>query len=206
MTWIFIPSRRGVAGGGGSGSSTTWNPSETEGTLSGGDLVLTNTGSGKKSTRATNGATGSKRYCEINVGTGTDYGNTYFGVSRNDISFTLSSGALLMRGQGSVFTGGSTGATFIAGSITYTSGDVLLIAVDTTSGTAANRKVWFGKNGTWANGDPAAGTGGCWHSLTDAQSWKPFIWRDGTTATSTFTLNCGAVSFTYTPPSGFSAF
>jgi hypothetical protein len=111
-----------------------------------------------------------------------------------------------MRGNGGDFTGGSTGAptAIPTGNVAFTAGDVLMIAVDTTSGTSADRKVWMGKNGTWSNGDPAAGTGGNWSGLLDTYEWCPFVFAGA--ATSVFTLNCGAVAFTYSPPSGFVAF
>jgi hypothetical protein len=191
----------GAGGGGGpSGSTTTWDPTAAAGTLSNGNLTIAFTGI---AVRASAGAVGARKYCEINIITRDN--DQYFGVHRADVVYTSSAGALLQRAQGEAFTGGSTAATYISGTLSYTDGDVLMIAVDTTSGTAANRKMWVGKNGVWQNGDPAAGTGGNWHSLSNTADWRPYIFNGSGLARSA-TLNCGAVAFTYTPPVGFSAF
>lgn len=207
--FLLNPYRFG--GGGGGGSSTTWNPSEIvaaggSGALSGGNLIVTLDGSSPSLVRATAGATAARRYCEIVVGSGSGaVADTYFGLSRADGSYSSSAFSILNKGDGTSFTGGSSGCTYVSGAATYTTGDVLMLAVDTTSGTAANRKAWQGKNGTWFNGDPAAGTGGSWHSLSDAVSWRPYVFK-GNAGNWAFTLNCGASAFSYSPPSGFSAF
>jgi hypothetical protein len=200
--------RRRVGGAAGSGSGTTWNPSEKSAgfTLSGGNLIATK-GGATDQCRATAGALGSKRYCEINIGaTGVSGSNdNYIGVSRDDGAYTSSAFSLLMRGNNSQFTGGSSGGTFISGTAGFVATDIMMVAVDTTSGTSGNRKCWIGKNGSWLNGDPAAGTGGTWSGLSNSVTWKPYLFgASGSSAI--FTLNCGATAFTYTPPSGFSAF
>jgi hypothetical protein len=201
----------GGGGGGGSGSSTTWSPTDIvaaggSGALSGGNLTVTLDGSNPSLVRATAGATASRRYCEITVGSGTgSVSDTYFGLHRADGSHSSSAFSILNQGDGTAFTGGSSGCTYVSGSTSYTTGDVLMLAVDTTSGTASSRKAWLGKNGTWFNGDPAAGTGGSWHSLSDAVSWRPYVYK-GNAGSWVFTLNVGGTAFTYSPPSGFSAF
>jgi hypothetical protein len=193
-------------GGGPSGSTTTWDPSATAGTLTNGNLTVSFTGI---PARASAGALGQRKYGEILIITrDTDQ---YVGIHRADVAYTSSAGALLMRAQPEAFTGGSTGATYISGTQAYTDGDIIMLAADTTSGTAANRKFWVGKNGAWQNGDPATGAGGNWHSLSDAVSWRPYIYNASGLARSA-TLNCGAVAFTYTAvwaglqAAGFSAF
>lgn len=193
-------------GGGPSGSTTTWDPSATAGTLTGGNLTVSFTGI---PARATAGALGELKYGEILIITrDTDQ---YVGIQRADIVYTNSAGALLMRAQPEAFTGGSTGATYISGTQSYTDGDIIMLAVATVSGTAANRKFWIGKNGTWQNGDPLTGTGGNWHSLSASVSWRPYIYNASGLARSA-TLNCGAVAFTYTSVwaslqgAGYSAF
>lgn len=203
--------RFSASGGGGSGSSTTWSPTDIvaalgSGALSGGNLIVTLDGSNPSLVRATAGATGSKRYCEITVGTGTGNKNdTYFGLHRSDVSHSSSAGAILNQGDGTAFTGGSSGCTYVSSATAYNTGDVLMLAVDTTSGTASSRKAWFGKNGTWFNGDPAAGTGGSWHSLAAGVDWRPYVYK-GNSGSWGFTLNVGNTAFAYSPPSGFSAF
>ena len=106
-------------------------------------------------------------------------------------------------------------------SIAYSSGDILMIALDMD-----NNKVWYGVNGTWANsGDPAAGTG----ALFSGSSFAPtsavmfggshYMGRDDRTywnfgVNSTFNGNVtaggnadgnGIGNFKYSVPSGFLA-
>jgi hypothetical protein len=79
----------------------------------------------------------------------------------------------------------------------YTAGDRIMVAFDSATG-----EVWFGKNGTW-NGDPAAGTGEATTlSATAADSYHRLgatLRRSGDKVTGVFS------SFTYPPPTGFSA-
>jgi len=56
-----------------------------------------------------------------------------------------------LQDDGSLYTNG----TYSAGSYTWTTGDILMFALDMT-----NKKMYVGKNGTWFNsGNPSAGTG-----------------------------------------------
>lgn len=75
--------------------------------------------------------------------------------------------------------------------------DVIMFAVDFSSG-----KAWVGRNGTWATGDPAAGT----LPWLTGVSGRVFIGASPYSgSTNVWRLNAGASAFAYTPPSGFSA-
>jgi hypothetical protein len=77
---------------------------------------------------------------------------------------------------------------------TFTTGDVIQIAADLD-----NNKIWFGKNNAW-NGDPAAGTGEAFSSLSGS-SFFPFV--SGYDAVS-MTLRVQPGDWSYSAPSGFS--
>ena len=79
---------------------------------------------------------------------------------------------------------------------TYTTGDVIGVALDMDNG-----KVWFSKNGTFqASGNPAAGTNQAFSGLSG--SFSPAI---NARNNSIVNLNCGQRPFAYTAPSGFKA-
>lgn len=77
-----------------------------------------------------------------------------------------------------------------------TNGSIIAFAIDLTAG-----KLWFAVNNTWlASGNPAAGTSPIISVLSG-----PFT-PGFTGATNTqVTLRCITADFTYTPPTGFSA-
>jgi hypothetical protein len=74
--------------------------------------------------------------------------------------------------------------------------DVLQCAVDVTNG-----RIWFGKNNTWLEGVPSAGTGASFTNLTG--SIAPSISCYSSAAQ--LAANCGQRPFSYTPPTGFIA-
>jgi hypothetical protein len=88
---------------------------------------------------------------------------------------------------------------------TWTTGDVLGIAVDRTQ---SNDTFWFRVNGgNWNNSgsaDPATNTGGItgYGNLTGRAALYPSVKTEA--SVSTFTLNAGKSAWAYTPPSGFS--
>jgi hypothetical protein len=114
-------------------------------------------------------------------------------------------------GEGTVFWQQATQATYYSGTgvvqypatttvqtySTYTTGDVIGVALDLDNG-----KVFFSKNGTWqGSSDPAAGTNPAVSGLTGE-------WTFGATAGSPSaitTANFGQRAFAYTPPTGFKA-
>lgn len=88
---------------------------------------------------------------------------------------------------------------------TYTTNDVIGIAIDCDSG-----KIWFSKNGTWQNsGDPAAGTGEAFSGLTGFINVGVANGNNG--GTTVYAVNFGQQShdatnvFKYAPPTGFKA-
>jgi len=102
-----------------------------------------------------------KYYWEVKVTSST--GNDMIGIA-NTVSTSTSNylgangNGYAYRNDGAVFnTGGSAMSGFGSGTLaTYTSGDILMIAMDLD-----NSKLYFGKNGTWGNsGDPTSGSTG----------------------------------------------
>lgn len=86
-----------------------------------------------------------------------------------------------------------------AGFSTYTNGDVIGIAVDTTQSPA---KIWFAKNNTWqGTGDPT--TAG--YSLTSGLDYYFAILHTSGASSTTASANFGQQGFKYTPPSGYVA-
>lgn len=86
-----------------------------------------------------------------------------------------------------------------AGSATATS-DVFMVAFDASTGSA-----WFGRNGTWYAGDPAAGTGASVTGLSAGEYVASVSAYRDNTFNNVPTLNFGQRPFAYTPPAGFNA-
>jgi hypothetical protein len=82
---------------------------------------------------------------------------------------------------------------------TFTTGDSLMFAYDSSTG-----KYWVGKNGTWTNsGDPAAGTNeGITISTTKTYAIMANMNTSGASV-GVFSMNFGQRPFKYTPPTGF---
>lgn len=81
----------------------------------------------------------------------------------------------------------------------WANGDVIMVAVDLDSG-----KIWWGRNGTWFDsGNPVTGANAAYTNLSST----PRRMRPGIThgSNSDVTLRLSSSSFSYTPPSGFSA-
>jgi len=82
--------------------------------------------------------------------------------------------------------------------VTYTAGDVAMVAFDMATG-----RIWFGKNGTWLNsGNPATGTNPIYSNLS-APAYPTLSNRVNTGGV--LNANFGQRPFAYTPPSGFQA-
>jgi hypothetical protein len=139
-----------------------------------------------------------KHYWETTV---TTVGQAFVGMWDTSVAFnggSASGGAgPVTYGYDGKYHNQTAGVTFGA---TYTSGDVIGVAVDFD-----NNLIWFSKNGTWQNsGDPAAGTNG--KSFGSGKSWGCGLLESGSSASpSTFNQNFGQRPFTYTPPTGFKA-
>jgi hypothetical protein len=81
----------------------------------------------------------------------------------------------------------------------YTNGDNVGIAVDMATG-----KIWWRKNGTWQNsGDPAAGTGEAYSSVSGTVSLRASSVENANAVK--FTLKTLPSELAYSIPSGFSA-
>jgi hypothetical protein len=94
-------------------------------------------------------------------------------------------------------------------------GDVYMFAcdlADDADGTGNVTKCWIGVNGTWANNNPTSGTGDV-STRSDgtaaSQAWFPAICMpisfSYACTKEEITANFGGTAFTYTPPTGFSA-
>jgi len=152
------------------------------------------------------GMANSKRYCEVLAGASKSGsprlapGITY--VSRG--AYIAMTGAICYRSDGVLLRNYSSQAGTYA---TFTTNDVLGFAYDPALG-----KVWVAKNGTWQNSsNPATGTGGVAFAEGLAIDWAwamPLLTGDsqtGGTHTWSAILRTTAGAFSYSPPSGFSA-
>ena len=100
------------------------------------------------------------------------------------------------RGDSGAVTSSSDASGNATGSVSWTSGDVIGIAVDLD-----NSKVFFAKNNNYfGTSNPATNTGG--DSLTKLTGVG--VRQDsGSTGTATIRFNAGQIAFTHSPPSGF---
>ena len=134
-----------------------------------------------------------KWYCEV---TWVDHGGqpSYFGVSEPDLSAVITQtiglgNSVGARENGAVYQGGSN-----TGSVaSYTTGDIIMIACDKSTG-----DVWFGKNGVWT-GDPEAGTGAAGTLTGGLYVPGVSLFNEGMSAR----INTGQSAFSYTIPENF---
>ena len=132
-----------------------------------------------------------------NISTSGPASNTRFGIVNRsgagaDLGGTANGWAYL--GDGRVYNNAATTSY----GVTYTTNDILMIALDLDAG-----KVWYGKNGTWmASGSPSTGANPS-QTFTANQQMSPAV-ASGT-GTIVYAINCGQQPFTYTPPTGFNA-
>ncbi len=190
-------------------------------TLSGGNLVATNTGTtstnqGVSGPSASAKSSAGKIYFELTVttlvgGSGVGFGVGPTGTSMTNMSSSPPANAWMcyvgnsgkLWGNGSGNTGLQVGA--------FSNGDVLCAAMDSLNG-----RVWFRKNsGFWdgnSSNDPTDGTGG--HgglAFTNTTSMIPFATfgngplGSGGASGNVFTANFGATAFAQTPPTGYTS-
>ncbi len=185
----------------------TWNPGDksSEISLSGGDLTATRatTINNNAAVRATSSKDSGKCYFEISIDTvgtsGGDYSiygiasaglslNNYVGSTTGSYGYEYATGNKYNNGTGAAY--GST----------LTAGDVLGIAVDLDNG-----KIWFSKNNTWqASGDPASGTNPAYTGLAGVFFPAASIYKMSTIQHQ-LTSRFKSADFSFSPPSGFSA-
>jgi hypothetical protein len=169
-------------------------------TLSNSNRTATSTNSSWKSVRSVTGRTGGKFYAEVLVVNGTS-ANVLIGVGTSSASLLTyiggdASGWGYYNSSPARRWHNNVGADW---GNTYTSGDVIGIAIDTNAG-----HIWWSKNGTWqAGGDPAAGTGAAYTNLPSASDL--FIHASLFPIDGSVTSQFADTQQTYTPPSGFSS-
>ncbi len=185
------------AGGGVPVTYPTWNPSDKNAgvTLSNGNKTAATGASGGLMARATGGRSSGLVYVEATVDTAGSGG--LFGVA--DATASLSNYLAADTHGWAYYQDGRkvNNASFPAYGSALSNGNILQMAVDFTAG-----KIWWGINNTWqGSGDPAAGTNAAFSGLTGT-----LMVAIGTASNNhQITVNWGETAFSYTPPSGFSA-
>jgi hypothetical protein len=191
----------------------TWDPATvTAVTLSGGNLIATNTGTTSADqgahVAAASGKTTGKYYYEVTLTAYTGGApNLGMGIGTTSSTYTnmgnsATTGNVVYKSGAIWANGGSTSLTLGARSV----GDILGVAVDLGA-----RKIWFrvAPSGNW-NGqaigsqNPATGTGG---ATIPAGTMVPFVVYGGSlgAANNIWTANFGASAFSGAVPSGFTS-
>ena len=152
--------------------------------------------------RAFRGGSGGKWYCEFAVSGTVGGGTTSVGVVRTG-SVTSSqvggSASGLQQSWGVLGDGRKASGTYTSYGTAYAGGDVIMVALDMTLA-VGSRKIWFGKNGTWYDsGDPVAGTGEAFANV------QTLVAPAASPSSAVITMRLRASDFTYSPPTGFSA-
>lgn len=188
-----------TAGGSAAAPAVTFDPSHTEAdiALSNGNLTATataNASAGGQVTRATVGHSTGQYYYECTVvtqagnfnGIGVAADTLDTSVDGNFLDETSANGGNAYWNDG-YFAGAGVGPT-------YTSGDVICVAVDIGA-----QKMWARKNnGSWLpSGDPAAGTGGASLAVLTTPLY-PAVEPDANG--NAVTMNFGATAYAQTPP------
>lgn len=187
---------------GSGGLVTVWNSSDKSAdiTLSGTGSHVATRNSGASSNRAVRGVTSkdytSNGYFEILVSAMQAPGYVTFGIATSSASLSNYVGS-----DAYGWSYAATGEKANNGSLTsygspFVQGAVIGVAFK-------NGKVWFAENNTW-NGDPAAGTGEAFSGITGTLFPMVALYYGGVPQDS-ISGKFSTGSFTYSPPSGFSA-
>jgi hypothetical protein len=203
----------------------TWNPlnaynSTTAGTLSEGNLKISGTAT-DGGIPSTIGVSTGKWYWEVKYTTQSG-GDPVLGIisssgaskmqSANSGSVTSGSGVWCMFNLTSGGVGFQENGVFVSyPSSTLANGDILNIALDVDE-----RKLWFGKNGTWySSGNPATGANAISTNLTASETWFAYcekrngssVWETNfgnpTYSANSYTDGAGYGNFSYSVPSGY---
>lgn len=171
--------------------TTTWNPSDIEGgSLSGANTRFTKTSDADGGVRSIASIVTGKRYFEILIPTFA--AGEVLGVGVAEIGIDLSVAPVSGVNHWAYFSDGTlqgdTGGS--GGHLTFTAGDRIRIAVDSGN-------IWFGHEATWLAGDPSAGTGASYTTVTTTVYPVLFCKKSGTVIDGLFG------SFYYTPPTAF---
>jgi hypothetical protein len=200
---VLAASNAAAAGG----STTTLDPATkgTNGTLSGGNLIWTGSGTNAIARSVASYSTG-KFYFEVTVTTwdSTNY-NLAIGLCNASQDMNVSIGASLnslgmfaTAADGRVFENNSAIIDY-APSAAFGASAVIGVAFD-----ASAKLVWFRENGTWLDGgsgagNPAAGTNGATYAETGAIFAAVYT----NAASNVLTANFGATAYNAAAPSGF---
>ena len=190
------------------GTSSTWSTSDksTNITLSNGNLTATNGATSDNAVRSAASRSTGKYYVEFTV-TGALVGaDTGLGIATSAAVLTsfgsnATQGVACFAGAGQIWFNGS--PTGVSSSGTNIIGTVWSIAVD-----LVNSKIWFRTNATAWNGsgtdNPATNTGGTnIAALFPTNAAYAIFCSNGSAAG--ITANFGGSAFSFTPPSGFTA-
>lgn len=168
----------------------TRNPSDKSAniTLSWGNLIATNSTAAWSSVRSTIAKSSGKRYREYTIGAGTDW---FVGIGNSSATLSNypwwdSNGYWYYYNDGSKWTANSYSAYWAS----YTTGNIIGVALDMTAGTITmyknNVSQWTMYTGLTGNLYAMVGMYGNW-------------------ASTSVTANFGATALTYTPPAGFNS-
>ena len=162
-------------------------------TLSGGDLTVTVNSSVQQTASSDVGVTSGKFYSEMTINSGA---GAMVGVTNDPAAIVGGHVGATSSGWGFNWNGDLYHSGGIVGSlpISYGQASVVGVALDMDSG-----RVWFSVDGVW-DGDPAAGTGEAFSSLTGTV-YKSAMPEN--TAGSNITANFGASPLLYPAPAGF---
>lgn len=194
-------------------TTATWDPTTvTAVTLSGGNLVATNTGttSADQGVRVAtaSGKTSGKHYFEGTMTSTYFAGNYGVGVGTPASTYTnmgnsATTGAFVFHASGNIWSNGSSSGSTLGAT---GAGTVIGAAVDLD-----NRKIWFkkvsGTPGNWngsGTANPATNVGGI---TIPAGTMVPFLTFGGSSGSAGIihTVNFGASAFTGSVPSGFTS-
>ena len=148
---------------------------------------------------STFGVSSGKWYWEIKIGGATDPNNAIVGITKvsSDTSIVLGNtdNNWGYRGyDGKVFHNGADEGGSLS---TFTSGDIIGIAINLDNLQGSSHKLYFSKNGVWQNGaDPEdfTSTSGV-YGIDDNVDFFPAISDAGSSATPQFEMNFGSPSF-----------
>ena len=154
-----------------------------------------------KSGVASMGVTSGKYYFEYTIAAVSNSSNFYLGVAGSTyngfasyLGRTSDSWAFQWNGASSVKTNNDVSTTVsTAGSISVN--DVIQVAIDLGTGS-----IWWGRNNTWVQGDPSAGTGASFTNLTGTILPAFAVYSN---SGDKIAANFGQRPFAFTPPSGF---
>jgi hypothetical protein len=179
--------------------TSAWNPADKNAAalLSNSNKTATrDTGSGNANVRNTVSHMAGKWYAEFLI-VGGNVAGSQVGIANSTQVLSIYLGSSNSAGYGS---DGYTGVTngFVDRSAPFsTANTVLAVSIDQS---VSPQIVHFYKNGVCITGDPVAGTGG--HTIA-ADAY--FLIASLKEATASFTVRTGAADFTYSPPSGYTA-